>query len=571
MKVLINEKTYEYVSDYPHEWKFISKDHFKYPVSIGTNDCFIKRFQRRQQTITGWNLLTNLKNKNEINLPKVHDIVSVEENNRLVHYAFFEHKKGRTLDALLAGKPHVDLERLTNDLFRAFESLHKHQFWFTDFCEKNIFCEDSGKFLLIDVDSCAGVSVVPSNDMDVNMLYLAQVLKFYRDILLIELNPSDLPGIVLNHLQVIFLVLNLKIYLSGDQEHYTPDQTFNTLSSELDEIDPAFRELFKEVLKAAKDTNYLYDVDKIRKHVLQNIIVSGEQPIKTAQPKKQPQSADETTIDNESRTTVEQTSSDGKRPAEEPTIIREVPHNKQSNSIGAVSRHKEVTTAEKLDPLTDSPKHISKSSPGIRRPLVNMPAFWILSVATIAGVLIILWFNGAWNSSAGINIKKHEREIDEPGKKGDEQGHQPVNQKEKDVVQPEVDNGRPEAGTDQSKVQSNKESKSHASGEKKTEKTEINQPTDIAIAESTKVSGSIPQTCIAVCRTKGISGVEVSFSDTKLNKKYTLVSSGKDLEFIVPCDLLKETVAVSFKANGQPEYRNVKLKEFEIPEMFRNN
>jgi len=273
MIVCINEREYEYVSDYPQGWKFISKDYFKFPVSIGNNSCFIKRFQKRQENISGWDLLIRLKNKNEANVPRVYDIVSVEENRRQISYVFFECVKGNTMEALIRGDISFDLGRLTNDLLNAFESLHKYNFWFSDFCEKNIFCEERGRYLLIDTDSCEPVSEPPSNDMDVNMVYWALVYKFYRDILHIQLVPADIPGISLNHLQLIFLVLHLKLYsLDSNRHEYMSDQAFNDLPVNLDQTDPAFRNLFIRVLESAKQSVDLYQVSEIKSLILDKII-----------------------------------------------------------------------------------------------------------------------------------------------------------------------------------------------------------------------------------------------------------------------------------------------------------
>lgn len=272
MKVCINEREYEYVSDYPQGWKFISKDYFKFPVSIGNNSCFIKRFQKRQENISGWDLLLRLKNKNESNVPRVYDIVSVEENRRQISYVFFECVKGSTLEALIRGDMSFDLRRLTNDLLNAFESLHKYNFWFSDFCEKNIFCEERGRYLLIDTDSCQPVSEAPSNEMDVNMVYWALVYKFYRDILHIQLVPADIPGISLNHLQLIFLVLHLKLFSLGNRHEYMSDQAFNDLPVNLNETDPAFRELFIRVLESAKQSANLYQVSEIKNLIFDKII-----------------------------------------------------------------------------------------------------------------------------------------------------------------------------------------------------------------------------------------------------------------------------------------------------------
>lgn len=77
--------------------------------------------------------------------------------------------------------------------------------------------------------------------------------------------------------------------------------------------------------------------------------------------------------------------------------------------------------------------------------------------------------------------------------------------------------------------------------------------------------------CSAKSDTKGIIGVEITFTDTRSGTVYKFVSDGDDLVFEVPCYLMGESVRVVFKKNGVAENRNVKLKEFEVPEMFRTN
>ncbi|MEO5889940.1 MAG: hypothetical protein ABIQ31_06775 [Ferruginibacter sp.] len=82
---------------------------------------------------------------------------------------------------------------------------------------------------------------------------------------------------------------------------------------------------------------------------------------------------------------------------------------------------------------------------------------------------------------------------------------------------------------------------------------------------------SSSENCTSRCDTKGIKDIEVSFIDPRKNKKYSASSEGKDLEFTVPCYLLELTVSVTFKKkNDEPETRNVNLKEFEIPDMFKD-
>jgi len=212
MVVTIKEKDYEYISDYPKGWFFSARDHFKFPVEIGTNKCFIKRFERRNQNeVSGWQLMLNLKRKNEPNLPRLYDITTANEWGKDVYYIFYDYIKGDTLDKLIDGKENINLEKLANDLFSALQSLYIKNFWFADFCEKNIFCEEGGRFLLVDLDSAQPLSNPPNGEMYGSKEYRTLVFNFYREILhKRNLNADDINGASLNYLQVVFLILRLK-------------------------------------------------------------------------------------------------------------------------------------------------------------------------------------------------------------------------------------------------------------------------------------------------------------------------------------------------------------------------
>jgi hypothetical protein len=94
---------------------------------------------------------------------------------------------------------------------------------------------------------------------------------------------------------------------------------------------------------------------------------------------------------------------------------------------------------------------------------------------------------------------------------------------------------------------------------KPAEKDEGDQPTGEGDAPTVDM-------CPVTCETKGIKGVEVSFTDPRTNKKYVQVSAGNDLEFNVPCYLQEEYIQVFFKKNNRTEDRWWKLKRIEIPD-----
>src|SRR6476620_28711 len=97
MKVAIKNREYDLISDFPEGWKFSRGDYFKFHVAIGPAKCFIKRFDRKPESIPGWPLLEKLKGKHEPNLPGVYDVVETFENDKKINYVFYEFIEGKTL------------------------------------------------------------------------------------------------------------------------------------------------------------------------------------------------------------------------------------------------------------------------------------------------------------------------------------------------------------------------------------------------------------------------------------------------------------------------------------------
>lgn len=255
MKVVIKEREFEYQSDYPIDWFFSAGDYFKFPVEIGKNKCFVKRFEKKSpESVSGWLFMTSLKGKYEKNLPRLHDIVTVKEKNKDVQYIFYDFIEGTTLDKLSTPPAEIDLQKLTDDIFNALNAVHKYKFWFADFCEKNIFCKNNGQFFLVDLDSVQPDSIAPNNEIYGSKDYWVVVYKFYTHILGFEdLKLSDIDGKLLNKLQVIFLILNIKLAGVKSQLNYSTGKDFDHLPIYLDNIDPAFGILFEKVFKDAEN------------------------------------------------------------------------------------------------------------------------------------------------------------------------------------------------------------------------------------------------------------------------------------------------------------------------------
>ena len=140
MEIRIKEKRYVYDPDFPDGWHFSRGDYFKFQVTTGPNNCFIKRFDKKTDKIAGWKLLNDLSEMYEPNLSRVYYIAEDIENN--TNYVFFEYIEGKTLYDLVAKRMPLDLEKLTDGLFAALHALQTRKHWFPDFFEKNMFIND---------------------------------------------------------------------------------------------------------------------------------------------------------------------------------------------------------------------------------------------------------------------------------------------------------------------------------------------------------------------------------------------------------------------------------------------
>jgi hypothetical protein len=282
MKVNINGSEFEYVSDYPQGWKFSAGDPFKFPIQIGDQACFIKRFeQKNPKNISGWELLIELKGKTVPNLSKIYDIQKVQEKGKDIYYIFYEYLEGTTLDKNVRSGA-IDLALLSSSLFTAIRSLQHYDFWFADFCEKNIFCLKDGTITLVDVDSTQRTSDLPDNEMYGSKDYWVLVFKFYKEILNKDnLKLSDINGISFNFLQIVFLILRLKLFFQGSRKDYNSTEFYNLLPTRLNAILPEIRQVFLKVLENGKQPISEEDVLQ-----LENLI--GEKIIKVEKLKDTP-------------------------------------------------------------------------------------------------------------------------------------------------------------------------------------------------------------------------------------------------------------------------------------------
>ena len=275
MRVVIKDREYEYVSDYPAGWQFSAGDPFKLAVRIGNYTCFVKRLEKKQPAdISGWQLLEQLKGKFVPNLPRLYDIVRTTEDQQPVYYLFYEHLAGQTLQQQVMEHEPVDLTRLTADLFRALAAIHRQAHWFADFTEKNIFYEETNqRYLLIDLDSVQSTTARPDHDLYGDNAYWALVLRFYREeVGYTDLPLTALPGPVLNYLQVIFLILRLKLYQAASEQVYQNGKGYEQLVGYLAAAEGDFRQVFERAYQDSRSSPYLSWGGELQASIEQHLI-----------------------------------------------------------------------------------------------------------------------------------------------------------------------------------------------------------------------------------------------------------------------------------------------------------
>ena len=273
MKLNIYDQEVEYIPDYPLGWKISAGDPFKFPVTIGNQDCFIKRFQiKNPDNISGWPLLQHLKGKSEESLPTIFDIQTVREKGYEISYVIYKYLEGKTLEQKINEGEDIDLGSLASDILDTLGVIHSYGFWFADFCEKNIFFQTKGKYILLDIDSAQPLSAYPDNEMYGSKDYWIPVYKFYKEVLnQPQIRLQDVHGMALDYLQFIFLLLNLKLHKENNLKNYRSTENYNSLTDSLKQYG-GFQELFLKINRDRSPVLSTEMVDEIKKIIQDKLI-----------------------------------------------------------------------------------------------------------------------------------------------------------------------------------------------------------------------------------------------------------------------------------------------------------
>lgn len=272
MQLIINNEEYTYEPDFPDGWRKKFQDYFKYPVTIGEKQLFIKRFKRKP---LAFELLRAFKDGVKADsMPEIFALKYSQEEQ--VFYLFQEYIKGGEFDTRIKGIFSFSLKDYAQHIFRALDFVHKNDFWYTDFTIENILIDQQRNFYLIDIDSCKPVSEIASNDNIKDASFSGSVFVNLK-----KLNPSfeygDIDGIQLNRLQLLFSIIHFynftinrgnKIY-----SDFSVKQTADTISSLIPFID----EIFKKSLKEGIDFEDIQEVvDYIAAQGLTKAVLSNQ-------------------------------------------------------------------------------------------------------------------------------------------------------------------------------------------------------------------------------------------------------------------------------------------------------
>lgn len=223
MEITIRKKKFDFQPPEYKEWQVKRNDPFTF-LKIGNTDCFVKSFAQQP---SGWGLMQALKGvetdgngtNSSARLPVVFGAFEVVQDGQIIYYLILERLEGLTLKEHVMRNKAFNAAGLFEDIFKALKFLHDRGYWFGDLNEENIFCTDSGRYYLIDIDSCWPHQTWPCADTSAPgglpghaQEYAGIVLDFYRKILRHQHFTFDrLTGKNLNQLQLLALAAKFRL------------------------------------------------------------------------------------------------------------------------------------------------------------------------------------------------------------------------------------------------------------------------------------------------------------------------------------------------------------------------
>jgi hypothetical protein len=163
--------------------------------------------------------------------------------------------------------------RLSEDLFRALESIYAEKRWFADISEKDIFCSKDGRFSVVLPGNTMPRSELPDTAIYASKEYWMPVFSYLIGRVRLELRPCELPGILFNYLQTMLLILRVRLVFVDQEGYYDSAGLFDQLPIILDKLVPEYRALFTRLLTKADKTPTLSDLRQIRTLFIQKVVL----------------------------------------------------------------------------------------------------------------------------------------------------------------------------------------------------------------------------------------------------------------------------------------------------------
>ncbi len=178
-----------------------------------------------------------------------------------------------SLETLIQDGSSPAIHRLSEDIFKALESIYAEKRWFTDISEKAIFCGRDGRFSVVASGNTAPRSEFPDTAIYASKEYWMPVFSYLIGRVRLELRPCELPGILFNYLQTMLLILRVRLAFFDQEGYYNSPGLFDQLPIILDKLVPEYRALFTRLLAKADKTPGLSDLRQIRSLFIEKVVL----------------------------------------------------------------------------------------------------------------------------------------------------------------------------------------------------------------------------------------------------------------------------------------------------------
>lgn len=181
-----------------------------------------------------------------------------------------------TLEKLIHCGSVPDLRRLSDGIFRALESVFAKKRWFEDVCEENIVCLDGERFEVPAEAVTVPCTALPETDRYAGKEYWMPVFSYLIGrVRLMDLKPGELPGILFNYLEAVFMLLRVRLVFVDQEGYYGSAGLFEQLPIILDKMVPEYRALFTRLLTRVDMAPGAADLEQIKNLFLKKVVGDG--------------------------------------------------------------------------------------------------------------------------------------------------------------------------------------------------------------------------------------------------------------------------------------------------------